>query len=277
MSEARAGRAGGRGGGREGRGAAGRGRGKNSNFCKSSNSFINPIQSLRNHIFNYGSATCPARFEETWGKLGDHRRQTGNAGAAEVADAMETFTTPVVSVPPPPPAQVEDPDNAGQMPMVMIQNPNLEGERELWKAKLALIPKLEQSIKQQMNAAFVDAWESCHPMMKAKLKALPNYQQINSDKDVIQLGLQIRAIACGVETSNNKVYTTVQLSKMLHMYHQDKEMSNHQYLKNFEGLVRAIEQQGGTLCQLPALVNSRALQIAAQNGREIIRAMKTWR
>ena len=54
---------------------------------------------------------------------------------------------------------------------------------------------------------------------------------------------------------------------MLHMYHQDKETSDHQYLKNFEGLVRAIEQQGGTLCQLPALVDSRALQIAAQNGR----------
>ena len=48
-----------------------------------------------------------------------------------------------------------------------------------------------QSIKQQMNASFVDVWESCYPMMKAKLKALPNYQQINSDKDVIQLGLQI--------------------------------------------------------------------------------------
>jgi hypothetical protein len=118
-----------------------------------------------------------------------------------------------------------------------------------------------------MNAAFVDTWELCHPMMKAKLKALPNYQQINADKNVIQLGLQIRAIACGVETSNNKIYTTVQLSKMLHLYHQDKETSDHQYLKNFEGLVRAIEQQGGTLCQMPTLVDSRALRLAAQNGR----------
>ena len=54
---------------------------------------------------------------------------------------------------------------------------------------------------------------------------------------------------------------------MLHLYHQDKETSDHQYLKNFEGLVRAIEQQGGTLCQMPALVDSRALQLAAQNGR----------
>ena len=141
---------------------------------------------------NYGSATCPARFEETWGKLGDRRRQTGNAGAAEVADAMETFMAPTVAVPPAPPARIEDPKNAGQNPMVMIDNPNSEGERELWKAKLALIPKLEQSIKQQMNASYVDdTWESCHPMMKAKLKALPNYQKINHNKDVIQLGLQI--------------------------------------------------------------------------------------
>ena len=103
--------------------------------------------------------------------------------------------------------------------------------------------------------------------MKAKLKALPNYQQINDDKDVIQLGLQIRAIACGVETSNNKIFTTVQLSKMLHIYHQEQNVSDHQYLKNFEGLVRAIEQQGGTLCQMPAQVHARTLQIAAQNGR----------
>ena len=267
MSEARTSKPGGRSGGREGRIAAGRGRRRSSNFRKGSSTFKNPIPSLKDDIIDYGKATCPARFEETWGKLGDYRRQTGSAGAAEVADAMESFVAPVVAIPPPPPAQVEDPDNRGQQPMAMFANPNLEGEREIWKARLALIPKLEQSIKQQMNAAFVDTWESCHPMMKAKLKALPNYQQINADKDVIQLGLQIRAIACGVETSNNKVYTTVQLSKMLHLYHQDKETSDHQYLKNFEGLVRAIEQQGGTLCQMPALVDSRALQIAAQNGR----------
>ena len=137
---------GGRGGGREGRGATGRGRGRNPNFRKSSSLFSNPIQSLKGHTFNYVSVTCPARFEETWGKLEDHRRQTGNTGAAEEADAMETFTAPVVPIPPPPPARIEDPDNAARLPMVMIDNPNLEGERELWKAKLALIPKLEQSI-----------------------------------------------------------------------------------------------------------------------------------
>ena len=122
-------------------------------------------------------------------------------------------------------------------------------------------------IKQQMQAAYVDTWNSCPPMMEAKVKALPNCQQINDDKDAIQLGLKIRAIACGVETSNNKIFTTVQLSKMLHIYHQEQNVSDHQYLKNFEGLVRAIEQQGGTLCQMPAQVHARTLQIAAQNGR----------
>ena len=131
MSEQKAGRFGGRAGGREGRGAGGRGQGRNSNFLKGLNTFRNSIASLKDNIFNYGSATCPARFEETWGKLGDHRRQTGNAGAAEVADAMETFTAPIVPVPPAPPARIEDPDNVGQNPMVMIDNPNLEGEREL--------------------------------------------------------------------------------------------------------------------------------------------------
>ena len=47
----------------------------------------------------------------------------------------------------------------------------------------------------QLKAAYVDVWESCHPKLKTKLKALPNYKQIDTGKDVIQLGLQIRALA----------------------------------------------------------------------------------
>ena len=155
----------------------------------------------------------------------------------------------------------------GQNPAVMIPNPDFEGELELWKAEMQLIPKLRQHIKQQMNATYVDIWESCHPMLKAKLKALPNYQQINDDKDIIQLGLQIRAIACGVETSHNKIFTIVQLSKKLHFYRQGDKEPDHEYLRNFEGLVRALEEQGGTLCRMPAQVEARALQIAAENGR----------
>jgi len=153
MSETRARRAGGRGGGREGRGFAGRGRGRNVNFNKGLNAFKNPIPSLANHIFKSGSATCPAKFEETWEKLGDRRRSLGTPGAAEVADGMETFTTPTVATPPAPPARIEDPDNMGQQPVVMIDNPNLRAEEAIWLAKLALIPKLEMQIKQQMQAA----------------------------------------------------------------------------------------------------------------------------
>ena len=76
MSEARAGRVGGCGGGQEGRGFAGRGRGRNVNFNKGSNAFKNPIPSLANNIFKCGSATCPAKFEETWEKLGDHVKKS---------------------------------------------------------------------------------------------------------------------------------------------------------------------------------------------------------
>ena len=145
MSEARGGRFGGRTGGREGRGGGGRGRGKNSNSRKSSSGFKNPNPKLAKHIFTYGSARCPARFTESWGKIGNARRQTGNPGAAEIAEAMETFTDPVVDMPIQPPAQVEDPDNMGQQPPAMIANPNLVGETELWKAEIALIPELRQN------------------------------------------------------------------------------------------------------------------------------------
>jgi len=194
-------------------------------------------------------------------------------GAKEVANAMEDFHPPVVGRPalPDTPRQIEDPNNAGQNPPVMIENPEYVAQDAIWKAALALIPKKQEAIEQQLHAAYIYTWNSCNKHLQANLKALPNYQQIRDDKNVIQLGLQIRAIACGVETSHNKIYLTVQLSKKLHTFYQkmDKEekVDDEKYLREFNGILDALEQQGGTLCQMPGQVEARALQIAGRNNR----------
>ncbi len=144
MSKARGGRFGGRARGREGQGGGRHARGRNLNFKKSSNVFWNLNPKLAKYIFIYGSAKCPARFTESWGKIGNARRQTGNPGAAEIAEATETFMDATITTPPAPPAKIEDPDNMGHGPAVMIPNPNLVGENALWQAQIALIPELRQ-------------------------------------------------------------------------------------------------------------------------------------
>ena len=176
---------------------------------------------------------------------------------------MEQFITPAVPVPDPPPDQIEDPNNAGQL----IPNPNLRRDTLLWEGRVKMVPQLEQKLQVQLKAAYVDVWESCHPKLKTKLKALLNYEQIDTEKDVIQLGLQIRALACGAESTKNKVYTMVQLNRMIITFYQKNGQSNSEYLKQFEGIYNAIEQQGGTLCTMPRLVEARACQRAAEDGR----------
>ena len=209
MSVAPARGAGGRIGGREGRENPGGGRGRGPNENRTSPAFKNPIDGVK--VPGYGDPTHPSIFEEVWDQLANRRRQTGAEGAPEVAAAMEQFITPVVPVPDPPPDTIEDPNNAGQQ----IPNPNLRRDTLLWEGRVKMVPQLEQKLQVQLKAAYVDVWKSCHPKLKTKLKSLPNYEQIDTDKDVIQLGLQIRALACGAESTKNKVYTMVQLNRII--------------------------------------------------------------
>ena len=261
MSTAAGRGAGGRAGGREGRENQAGGRGRGSNQNRTTPAFKNPIEGLK--PLGYGDATHPSIFEEVWEALANRRRQTGADGAPEVAAAMEQFTAPTVDVPDPPPDNIPDPNNAGQQ----IPNPHLRRDTLLWEGRIKMIPQLEQKLQVQLKAAYVDVWESCHPKLKTKLKSLPNYEQIDADKDVISLGLQIRALACGAESTKNKVYTMVQLNKMIITFYQKNGQSNSDYLKQFQGIYNAIEQQGGTLCTMPRVVEARARQLAAEDGR----------
>lgn len=72
--------------------------------------------------------------------------------------------------------------------------------------KLKMIPSQEANLGKQQEAAFVDIWDACSPLLQAKLKSLTNWQQINQDKNAIQLGLQIKAIAQGLEQQQEPIF-----------------------------------------------------------------------
>ena len=160
MSVAAARAAGGRAGGREGRENVGGERGRGPNANRTSPAFKNPIDGVK--VLGYGDPTHPSIFEEVWEKLVNRRRQTGAEGAPEVAAAMEQFNTPVVPLPDPPPDQIENPNNAGQL----IPNPNLWRDTLLWEERVKMVPQLEQKLQVQLKAAYVDVWESCHPKLR---------------------------------------------------------------------------------------------------------------
>ncbi len=184
-----------------------------------------------------------------------------------LADGMESFTP--VTVPRPTnvvqTVMVDDPDNAGQQ--IEVPNPNLAYDTAIFNAEVAAIPKKRDNLRRQCVAAYTEVWESCDPTVQAKLKQLPNYQAFDGAKDVIQLGIEVRGIAYGMQHNQQPLYGVVQLIKKLAVEYQGPNTSDAKYAEQFEGIWDSIVEQGGCLTHSPERVAERALEIVARNGR----------
>jgi len=256
----------GRGGGRDGKngGRGGRGHSRGGRGAtRKSTRHTNPIQGLEKHIFDTGKPEYAALFTETWEKLCNRRRQLGEKEGNTMARAMEEFTDAVIPEPAVPAATIPDPNN----PNNNIANPRLATETLLWESKVKMIPGREANLARQKEAAFVDVWDACSPLLKTKLKALTNWDQINTDKNVIQMGLQIKAISCGLEQTQEPMFGLAELIKKMMLFYQKPEVSNDDYKKQFEALWDSITEQGGSLTNHPGPVGKRARALATENGR----------
>ena len=96
--------------------------------AKKSATYTSDTEAIKNDIFDCSNPEHAASLKRFLKQVADYIRREGDKESILVADGLESFTMPIITVPPRPP-RIEDPNNPG----VMIED---RGAMIMWEGKL---------------------------------------------------------------------------------------------------------------------------------------------
>jgi hypothetical protein len=184
---------------------------------------------------------------------------SGMKEARLIASALENEAIPTIAAPPHPP-QVEDPNNPGQF---LPEDPN---KVEIWQEEIKMTAKRRQSLHEGLEWLYAILMGQCAPSCWSKVEGTVGFEQINNTQDPVALKGLIKRTCCGFQAHQQPVYSMVQAMKALHTCYQERE-SNKDWKKKLEAMFTIIEQYGGSASHRPRLIEERAVEIAAGDGR----------
>jgi hypothetical protein len=83
--------------------------------------------------------------------------------------------------------------------------------------------------------------------MTAKLKAMPTFKEMHSEKDPIKLLKAIKGLTFRLDNKKEYDLSLVEAIDKLFRLYQSKDMPNTQFLDKFNNLIDVIEHFGGTI------------------------------
>jgi hypothetical protein len=87
----------------------------------------------------------------------------------------------------------------------------------------------------------------CTNYMLAKVKALPTFKEMHTEKDPVKLLKSIKGLTFKFDSEKEYEMSLVEAIDKLYRIYQTKEMSNNQFLDKFNNLVDVIQHHGGTV------------------------------
>ena len=105
--------------------------------------------------------------------------------------------------------------------------------------------KDKRNLNTAMASLYSVVWGQCSRLMQHKLKALKNYQKMNTSNDLVQLLKEIKILGNKIE-ENTSIYEALHDAKTrLFLYKQKEDESLADHVRNFKDLVGTIEHYGG--------------------------------
>ena len=197
-----------------------------------------------------------AAFERSLKRVVDYIRREGDKESVLVAEGLESFTTPVIQVPPMPP-RMPDPDNPG----TLIED---RGAMIMWEGELRHLPTQRNNLRNGLVQSYALLWNQCTPLMKSKLEQHPNFPVFDVAKDPIVLATEMRNIVCGREAHMQDAWSLCKLIKFMLSEWQAESETNEAWMERFHGMWEAVKQHGGSLWSHPSLIQNRAQEIAGR-------------
>lgn len=107
-----------------------------------------------------------------------------------------------------------------------------------------------------------------HSSPEGKIKQLQSYDEMKTQRNPVRLLEAVSNAVCGQEEHAQRVYSLVQLLKMIVTYIQRHDQTNEAYKESFEALWDTFEVQEGDLWRHPGLVDQVAMEFDEDNKRQ---------
>ena len=229
------------------------------------------LPELGENVFECGKPEHAALYERSKKEIANwlRRKASDKNEFVLVANAIDEMNPEVAIIPPQEPALVPDPtfvedpnDPNATAPMVRDTL-----EFTLWSGEVKLIPGRRLALKTGLVSAYATIWEQCSVTMRAKLKQLPTYENMEQDKNPVTLLEEMRGIVCGRKRHQQPIYSMVLLIKAVALMIQKGDETNEKYKERFDGLWETVIEQGGSLTNHPGLIAETAEVVATEAGR----------
>ena len=125
-------------------------------------------------------------------------------------------------------------------------NPGLAAV-EMYKLDLKEHHQKSRNREANMEKVYALVLGQCSRTIRDRLEASANWGDINDGSDVMRLLTLIRDCIYSRATTRNPTHSLVDAQAALYTFRQKDNMSNHDFLQKFKGLVEVVEHLGGTL------------------------------
>jgi hypothetical protein len=115
---------------------------------------------------------------------------------------------------------------------------------ELWIAQYI---HNQQKLENECKKLYAVILGQCTNYMSAKLKALPTFKEVHTEKDPVKFLKSIKGLTFKFDSEREYEMSLVKALNKLYCIYQTKEMSNTHFLDKFNNLVDVIEHYGGTV------------------------------
>ena len=250
--------AGGRG---RGRGAGGRGRGGRGFINQRRRGWVSKHDSLKYDVFEEGTAEKAGQYTKSMIAVIEYIRKSGQKEAETIATAIENEEA-IIIAPPDEPVGPEDPNNPGAF------LPAPAAEQAIFTEEIRMVAKRRHNVREGMPWAYAILKGQCSPSTWGKISGEAGFEAMEAAKDPIQLKQRIKAVCCGFQAHQQRVYAVVQAIILLATTMQENNDSIESFYRNFTANWDMIEQFGGSVANHPGLIEERAVAIAAEDGRD---------
>jgi Reverse transcriptase (RNA-dependent DNA polymerase) len=150
----------------------------------------------------------------------------------DVKLAIERLEPPIFTVPPDPSATAT------------------KSETRIWEKRVDEFVKRESTLEANMTSTYSIVWGQCTDVMRAKLEALDDHDQIAGSNDVLKLLKNIKDVAFSFQSQRCKLHSLHEAKRRFYTMTQEKGMTCQAYLERFKNQVDVIEHCGGSVVDL---------------------------
>ena len=131
-------------------------------------------------------------------------------------------------------------------------------DKEIWKQKVRNYVRDEAVINEKVRSVYSLVLGQCTPAMEAKLRALPEWEDMQEEKNGLDLIIRIKKIAFHFEATRYDKHALYDAHHRFMLFKQESYMDSQTYHQSFQSHVEVIKHCGGSFGYDPVLLDSEA-------------------